>query len=194
MRRRRLGKTNYAIRRRLVIARNDDDSQRPRIVIRRSNKFIRIQLVTSHLEGDRCHLLTSSQDLEKFQWKGGTGNLPAAYLTGYAFGKSMLKQKKELSNARPIADIGLARKFYGSRAFTALKGVVDAGVEVVHSADIFPSEERIRGEHIAAYAKKLASEDEEKYDRLFSAYVKRGQKPEDLPELFEKTKKSIEKI
>ena len=32
--------------------------------------------------------------------------------------------------------------------FAALKGMVDGGLEVPHSEDIFPSEERLSGEHI----------------------------------------------
>ncbi len=45
-------------------------------------------------------------------------------------------------------DIGLQTPQKGAKIFASLKGIVDAGVEIPHSEDILPSEERIRGEHI----------------------------------------------
>jgi large subunit ribosomal protein L18 len=40
-------------------------------------------------------------------------------------------------------DIGLHVPSKGTRVFAALKGVVDAGVEVPYSEDIVPDDERI---------------------------------------------------
>jgi len=50
----------------------------------------------------------------------------------------------------------------GSRVFAALKGAVDAGLKVPHSESILPDESRIKGEHIAAYAKSLDEEEVKK--------------------------------
>lgn len=47
-----------------------------------------------------------------------------------------------------IADIGLSASTHGNRVYAAIKGIVDAGVDVPHSSEIFPDDERIRGEHI----------------------------------------------
>ncbi|MFW9928761.1 MAG: 50S ribosomal protein L18 [Candidatus Thorarchaeota archaeon] len=180
-RRRREGKTNYQLRRALVI------SRKKRIVIRRSNRNIMLQLISSHVEGDRTYLTVNSRELEQYQWQGSTSNLPASYLTGFLFGKKI--QTKGLAKDEFILDIGLARKFYGSKIFTALKGAVDAGLDIKYSEEIFPSDNRIKGEHIAEYAKMLSKENKDKYNQIFSKY-----KPEKLPEMFEKVKNSISAI
>ena len=74
--------------------------------------------------------------------------------------------------------------------FAALKGAVDAGLHIPHDDLILPDDERIKGEHIAAYAKSLDDKGVEK----FSQYFKRGLSPADLPDHFEKIKKSISEI
>jgi large subunit ribosomal protein L18 len=178
-RRRREGKTDYRLRRALVI------SRKKRVVIRKSNRNIRLQLISSHAEGDKTYLSISSKDLTQFNWEGSMNNLPCAYLTGYYFGKKVLA-KKGFKKEEFILDIGLARKFYGSRIFTAVKGAIDAGLNIAHSEKIFPSEERMQGQHISEYAKSLASDNKDKYNKVFSKY-----KPEKLPDMFEKVKKSI---
>ena len=177
-RRRREGKTDYKLRRGMVI------SRRKRLVIRKSNRNIRLQLISSHAEGDKTHLSVSSKELEKFGYEGSFNNLPASYLTGFLFGKRALE--KGFKDEDLILDIGLTRKFYGSRIFTALKGAVDAGLNVSHSEDIFPSEERIQGQHIVEYAKQLSGEDDERYKNIFSK-----SKPDKLPDMFNKVKKAI---
>jgi large subunit ribosomal protein L18 len=52
-----------------------------------------------------------------------------------------------------VLDIGMQKSIKGCRLFAALKGVVDAGVEVPHSDDILPSEDRLTGKHIDAHLK-----------------------------------------
>ncbi len=177
-RRRREGKTDYKLRRALVI------SRKKRVVIRKSNRNIRLQLVSSHAEGDKTHLSISSKNLETYQWKGSTNNLPSSYLTGYLFGKKALE--KGFKDEELILDMGLNRKFYGSRVFTALKGAVDAGLNVTHSEEIFPSDERIQGQHISDYSKQLASDDKDKHKKVFSKY-----NPDKLPDQFNAVKKKI---
>lgn len=187
-RRRHDGKTDYRQRRKIVF------SRRNRVVIRKSNKNIRLQFISSHPSGDQTHVYASSYELEKsFQWKGSGNSIPAAYLTGYLFGKRLIAKK--LAGDEVILDMGLARKFYGSRIFSALKGVIDSGVDIAHSTDvpIFPTDERIHGEHIATYAKDLAKEDNEKYNHIFNQYLKKGFKPENIPEECEKIKNTIDK-
>jgi len=142
-RRRREGKTDYYQRTRLVV------SDVPRMVVRKTNRHIIIQLVTAHMEGDQTLVAANSAELEKYGYKGSTSNTPAAYLTGMLFA---VKAKKAQQDSA-ILDIGLNRATPGARVFAALKGAVDAGLEIPHGESVLPSEERIKGEHIAAYNK-----------------------------------------
>ena len=88
-----------------------------------------------------------------------------------------------------ILDIGLKSPIKGSKIFAALKGAVDAGLEIPHGDFVFPADERIRGEHIAEYAESL---DDDKVAELFSQYLERGLQPVDLPENFDEAKKNID--
>ena len=88
-----------------------------------------------------------------------------------------------------ILDIGLRSPIKGSKIFAALKGAVDAGLEVPHGDFIFPEDERIRGEHVANYAESL---DAEEVAKKFSKYFERGLNPKDLPENFDETIKNID--
>jgi large subunit ribosomal protein L18 len=97
--------------------------------------------------GDKTLLTVNSRELKDFGYSLSTGNLPAAYLTGLLFGKKMLA----LGVEGGIADIGLHASTKGARIYAAIKGVVDAGADVPHSPEIFPDDERIRGEHIKEY-------------------------------------------
>jgi len=140
-RRRREGKTDYRKRLKLLM------SHKPRVVVRRSNKYIRIQLIVADREGDRTFVDMTSKELSGYGYEGGGKNLTAAYLTGLLFGKKAI----EAGFKEAILDIGLHTPVHGSRVFAALKGVIDSGMEVPHDPVVFPPEERIRGEHIASY-------------------------------------------
>lgn len=140
-RRRREGRTNYHVRYRLIL------SKKPRIVVRKSNGNILLQLVEAQATGDRTLLTVTSQELNDFGFDHSKGNLPAAYLTGLLFGKKMLA----MGHDEGIADIGLHASTKGGRIYSAIKGVVDAGVRIPHSLEVFPSEEMIRGDSIKEY-------------------------------------------
>jgi large subunit ribosomal protein L18 len=142
-RRRREGKTDYYQRTRLVVA------DVPRMVVRKTNRHIIIQLVTAEMEGDKTLVAANSAELEKYGYKGSTSNTPAAYLTGMLFAAKAKKAQYDSA----ILDIGLNRATPGARVFAALKGAVEAGLEIPHGEEIFPSDERVRGAHIAAYNK-----------------------------------------
>ena len=61
-------------------------------------------------------------------------------------------------HSQAIMDIGLAASSSGNRAYAALKGMIDAGMDIPHSEDVLPSEERINGEHIGdAIAKAVTT-------------------------------------
>jgi len=142
-RRRREGKTDYYQRTRLVVA------DVPRMVVRKTNRHIIVQLVTAEMDGDRTLVAANSKELEQYGYKGSTSNTPAAYLTGMLFA---VKAKKAQQDSA-ILDIGLNRATPGARVFAALKGAVDAGLDIPYGEEILPSEDRLKGAHIAAYNK-----------------------------------------
>ncbi len=181
LRRRREGKTNYYKRFRFLV------SGRPRLVVRRTCRHITAQLVIARPHGDETVAFAGSWQLSEFGWKGDTNNTPAAYLTGLLLGYRALVRGID----EAVLDIGLHRPVRGARVFAALKGAVDAGLDVPHGEEILPDEERIRGDHIARFAESLKGEDEEKYRRFFSKYLEKGLSPEDLPEHFEEVKRRI---
>ncbi len=184
-RRRREGKTNYYRRLKLI------KSGKPRLVVRKTNKYIIVQLVEPRIEGDKVIAAAHSRELVKrFGWNGGTANTAAAYLTGLLAGyRALEKGFKEA-----VLDIGLNEPVKGARVFAALKGALDAGMEIPHSEEILPDEDRIRGIHIASWAKELSENNPEFYNRQFSLYLKRGLKPEDLPAHFDEVKLKIEAL
>lgn len=181
-RRKRKGKTDYRLRKRLI------SSGKPRLVMRTSLKHTIAQIVEAKPEGDRMLATAHSTELtKKYRWLGSCGNLPAAYLTGLLAGhRALLKGTKEA-----VLDIGLSTPSKGSRLFAGLKGASDSGLQVSHNAGVLPDESRIRGEHIANYAKQLLSANPELYQLRFARYLGQKLKPESLPEHFEKVKSKI---
>jgi large subunit ribosomal protein L18 len=181
-RRRRSGKTNFYYRKRLIF------SKKLRAVVRSSLKHITVQIVQAELVGDKILSSTNTPDLVKtFGWKGATGNLPAAYLTGFLAGKKALQQEID----QCVLDLGVATPIRGNRLFAALKGLIDAGIEIPHNEKIYPSEERIRGEHVANYAKVRSELESPLPAEQFNLYKKRGLNPQELATHFEKVKEAI---
>jgi len=157
-RRRREGKTDY--RKRLALLK----SGKPRVVVRKSNKNIRVQFALYEREGDRIVASATGNDLRKYEWGYSLSSTPAAYLTGLLAGKRALKNGIK----EGVLDIGLYTPVRGAKIFAALKGVVDAGVDVPHSEEILPSEDRLYGKHIAdevaEKVEKVKSRIEEEYE------------------------------
>ena len=136
-RRRRLeGKTNYTKRMRLLEAR------KPRIIIRKSNKYITVQYVESKFAQDNVKVSVTSKNLLEYGWpkdkSGSLKSLAAAYLTGLLFAK----KAKGLKEA--ILDTGLIRSTKGSRLYAALMGVVEGGFKTPHNTKMFPEEKRVK--------------------------------------------------
>ncbi len=158
-RRRREGKTNYKRRLKLLL------SKKPRLVVRKSLKYIRAQIIEFDKKGDKTLVSAFSRELKKLGWKFACDNLPAAYLTGLLVGKRALE--KGINEV--ILDMGLYPSTKGSRIYACVKGALDAGLKIPCSEEVLPSEERIKGMHIANYLEKF----------------------KDLPEEFEKIKEKI---
>ncbi|UXD22945.1 50S ribosomal protein L18 [Ignicoccus pacificus DSM 13166] len=181
-RRRREGKTDYHKRYRMVLSRH------PRFVVRKSNKYVWVQVIEVAPEGDKVIAAAHSRELEKkYGWKGSGNSLPAVYLTGLL--AALRAKKAGISYAAP--DIGLHKPTKGARIFAAIKAANDAGLEVPVGEEVVPSEERIKGEHIAEYAKMLKENNPEEYNKRFATLLKKGFAPENYVEHFEEVKSKI---
>ena len=180
LRRRREGKTDYQARKALVV------SRKLRLVTRGSLKNANVQIIQAKPTGDLVLAAANSKELSKlFGWKAPTGNIPAAYLTGLLCGlKAKNKGVKEA-----ILDTGLVSPTKGARIFAMLNGVVDAGISVPYKEEKIVKE-RIKGEQVAKYAKKLGVGSDE-YNKKFAAYIAAGVAPEKLPEHLTKVKADI---
>lgn len=177
-RRRREGKTNYYRRRRLL------QSKLPRLVVRKTNKNMIVQFVSARVVGDSTDASAVSTELLEHGWTAGTGNLPAAYLTGLLAG---LRAKSRGVN-EAILDIGLNTPVKGSRIYAALKGALDAGVEIPHKEDVLPDESRLKGEHIVEGYKHFT---DEKDTNMFSEVGKKKTAITGIPKSIEKVKQSL---
>lgn len=139
-RRRKEGKTDYKARLSML------KSGMPRIAIRKSNRYISIQLIESEAAVDKVIMGFNSKELLKKGWPkektGSLSSLPAAYLTGFLFGKKVLKDKEKTG---AIVDLGLYRSIRGSKLYAAVKGVADSGFDVKCEESVFPSKERLLG-------------------------------------------------
>ena len=139
--RRRNGKTDY--RRRLRMLRGGI----PRAVVRVSNTQVTCQLVEFGMDGDKVLAsITGKGIADKYGWPSDASrkSVPACYVAGYALAKSAMADGHD----EAILDIGLAASSSGSRVFAALRGMVDAGLEVPHGEGVLPDDDRINGTHI----------------------------------------------
>jgi large subunit ribosomal protein L18 len=171
MRRRREARTDYHQRLRLL------KSGKPRLVARTSNKHVRAQLVIMGDQGDRTLASAHSSDLRDYGWEAPTGNLPAAYLTGFMAGKRAV----EAGLDEAVLDIGLNTATPGNKVFAVQEGAIDAGLDVPHNESVFADWERTRGDHIADYAAQL---DEPLYSGDFDATT--------LPDHFDEVRERLE--
>ena len=139
-RRRREGKTDYKARLALL------KSGIPRIVIRRTNKYILLQAIESSQASDKVIFTASSKDLLKNgldeKYSGSLKSIPASYLTGILMAKKLGKENEY------IIDWGMAIGKKGGKICAAINGMVDGGSKIRTSKEIFPSSERIKGEHL----------------------------------------------
>lgn len=142
--RRRLGLTDY--RKRLALVK----SGLPRLVVRKTNSQIIVQVVRSKLGGDETLVTVTSKKLREYGWRASLKNTPAAYLTGLLAGL-LVKDKVE----KAILDIGLQTPSRGSKVFAAALGFRDAGIEIPIGEEIVPDEERIAGRHISEYYRMI---------------------------------------
>ena len=156
-RRRRESKTDY--RKRLALLK----SGKERLVVRKGNNSVTVEVVSYEPKGDKVRAFFTSVGLRKLGWKGHTGNLPSAYLAGYACGRKAVKAGVK----EAVLDIGLLSPVHGSRPFAALKGAIDAGLKIPCDQNVFPKEDRIKGKHIGEQAAGNFGEAKAAIDREF---------------------------
>jgi large subunit ribosomal protein L18 len=136
-RRRRESKTNYT--KRLLLLKGNV----PRLVIRKSNKYILLQVVESSGAQDKVICEVSTKEFLRYGWPkdkaGSLKSLAACYLGGMLLANKAKAKKVE----NVILDTGLIPSTKGSRIYAAVKGAVEGGLSVPHSEDILPSDEMI---------------------------------------------------
>lgn len=183
-RRRTEGKTDYHKRLKLL------KSKKLRVVIRASNNHIIVQFIESKLGGDKVIVSAFSKELKsKFLWNINTGNIPAAYLTGYLAGL----RAKSSGIEEAILDMGIF--YHRNRVLAAFKGVLKAGLNIPFREKLFPEslDEKCNGLHIENYSKLLKNENPEKFERIFSGYLKKEKvNPLKISQIFSNTLEKIE--
>jgi large subunit ribosomal protein L18 len=120
----------------------------PRIVFRKTNKYIIAKYVSSKEAQDCTEIEINSKKLLTKGWpqefKGSLKSIPASYLTGYLMGSSIIKEKKET----PILDFGMARVLHKTKVYAFLKGLKDSGIKIQCDEKLFPEENKIKGANL----------------------------------------------
>lgn len=171
-------KTNYRKREKLLVGKKDF------VTVNVSDQNISAQLIRPDLLGDKVMASVHSNELLSYGWKGSRKNIPSCYLVGLLLGKKCLQKK--ISSA--ILYIG--KRHFTTKIAACLKGLSEAGLELPFSESILPSEDRIQGNHIADYAKKLKANDDV-YKSRFSSNLGSGLEPEKYPSHFSEVKDKI---
>ena len=148
--RKRNKRTDYRKRLKYLISRN------PRLVIRRSNAKITTQIIEYTSEGDKTLVTANSKELLKLGYNGKAKNIPSAYLTGLL----IAKKAREKAIKTVVPDIGFYAPIKGSFPFAVINGAKDGGLSIGIDKAILPEESRMKGEHIASFAKSQNKNEE----------------------------------
>ena len=171
-------KTNYRKREKLLIGKKDF------VTVNVSDQNVSAQLIRPELLGDKVMASVHSNELLSYGWKGSRKNIPSCYLVGLLLGKKCIQKKI----TRAILYIG--KRHFTTKIAACLKGMSEAGLEMPFSEEILPTDERIQGNHIAEYAKKIKSNDD-LYKSRFSSNLGSGLEPEKYPNHFSEVKDRI---
>jgi|TARA_Y100000310_G_scaffold159627_1_gene159230 large subunit ribosomal protein L18 len=177
LKRKRESKTNYHVRLELL------KSHTTRMIIRKTSKNVILQLVDYTPDSDKIITSVNTTEVSKYGWKGAKKNIPSSYLAGLLLGKKANKNNIQ----KAILDLGLHPPIKKSLLYAALKGALDSGLEIPHSKEVIPSEDRIKGKHISEFMKS----DSKKSQHQFNKYKQTGITSENIIENFEQTKKKI---
>lgn len=179
-RRKREQKTDYNKRLKLLI------SGKTRLVVRFTNQRIIAQLVTFDTSGDKVVFGVDSFALRSLGWNFSCKNFPAAYLTGFIFGKNAVSK----GHKEAILDTGFKSPLHKGKIYAFLKGALDAGLQIPFKEDILPKEEQMNGKKIQDYAERL-KENNTEYEQRFAQYLKNKVQPENIVNIFEQVKQKI---
>ncbi len=136
LRRLRQEKTNYRKRRAMLM------NKTPFITVNITNENAHVQVHRPEMKGDIVIASAHSGYLASKGWKGSRKNVPASYIVGYLAGK------KAAASGTKSAILYSGTKHYTQRMSAALKGLVDAGLDVPSSPETFPPQERLDGNHL----------------------------------------------
>lgn len=103
---------------------------------------------------------------------------------------------------RVYLDVGLSRTSTGTKLFGVLKGACDGGLNIPHGTKrmIGSGDEGLDGDtlrkyifggHVAEYMKLLRDEDEDRFKRQFSRYIKLGISEDNMEAMYKKTHAAI---
>ncbi|KAL6562739.1 60S ribosomal protein L5 [Orobanche gracilis] len=222
--RRRERKTDYRARIRLI---NQDKNKynTPKRVTE-TNKDCIVQIASASIAGDNVLAAAYAHELPRYGLEVGLTNYAAVYSTGLLAGRRLL-QKLEMDEEyvgnveatgedfsvepaetrrpfRALLDVGLINTTTGNRVVAALKGALDAGLDIPHSDKRFAGFDKekkvldpevhgkyIYGGHVASYMKTLAEDEPEKYHSHFGEYIKRGIEADGLEDLYKKVHAAI---
>ena len=140
--RRKKYKTDYGKRFKLL------KSRIPRVVFRKTNRYLIVQYVESKEAQDKVIFEINSKGLLKYGWPenavGSLKSVSASYLTGYLAGKKILEKKLK----KPIVDFGMIRVLQKSKVYAFINGLIDSGIKIECKKETFPDQDRIRGENL----------------------------------------------
>jgi large subunit ribosomal protein L5e len=232
-RRRRQGKTDFKARCKMVRQdKNKFNNKKYRLIVRITNKRVICQIAYATIRGDMIVAAASSHELSKYGVPAGYKNYAACYCTGLLVARRVLKNmgmdemfkgKEEIDGEeyhvedeegerRPlkaILDVGLRRTCAGARMWGALKGAVDGGLHIPHTAKNFPGytpaeekgqdpqydaemhKERIFGGHVKEYMEMLAEEDPTKYEAHFAKYIEADIDADKLEDMYTEAHEKI---
>ena len=108
-----------------------------------TNENTQVQILKPEMTGDKVIASAHSRYLAAKGWKGSRKNISASYLTGYLAGK------KAIIKGAKNAILYTGTRKYTQRMAAALKGVIDAGLEIPADPETFPVDQRINGEHLS---------------------------------------------
>ena len=141
-RRRREAKTDYVKRIKLL------KSNSPRLVFRKTNKYLIAQYIISKEAKDEIKLGGNSKELLKFGWPkeflGSLKSISAAYLLGVLMSKKIKEKKLE----KPIVDFGMIKMIHKTKTYAFLKGLKDSGLDINCDDKFCPDDNRLKGEHM----------------------------------------------
>jgi len=128
----------------------------PRIIFRKTNRYIIAQYITSKEAQDKIEIGATSKKLLDYGWpkeaEGSLKSITASYLTGMLLGKMIIQ--KNLSK-NPIIDLGMTRNIHKSKIYGFLKGLNDSGINIKCDKKFFPDEETIKGKNIKKDISKI---------------------------------------